>query len=491
LSGCEQKLQQFVQDYSTKASSVHEATQQACQSVQESYDTLMSTAQGKLQANPFDSLGTTPDFDSAGGNGHTGGHSGGGGGGGGGPTGGGGGSGSVPVGGGGGTTPPQAVAPPPDPSHPGDGATPPAGQPETVEIKDGDRTISVTSPDGQGHVKVSVDDGSGKPKSYDLDFGTGSSGTGSSGAGTPSADGANVPVGSGQSGTGQSGTGQPGTGQPGTGQPGTGQPPGGADTPVHAGADGKCVIHDGPLTITAEHPPGNPDTVKVTIDDGSGKPTTYTLDYSDQPGTGAAGSGVRPVPGSADGPAPPTAPGQAGAHDPGSATPLVAHAEPSRDPGTPLVASAGMTTGDPAAGSPLVASADPASSDAAQATVAQASATPGGGYSPGNFSDVGGAVGSVGAHDIGYEAGGDHHGASGEAGISTSTDDGSGGNQSDQPQPAGGGMPMGGMGAGAGGGAGGDQDRSGSTWRAVGDLFDEDYPDAEAALGRVTSDDRR
>jgi hypothetical protein len=69
-----------------------------------------------------------------------------------------------------------------------------------------------------------------------------------------------------------------------------------------AGADGTCVIHDGPLTITAARPVGLPDTITLTVDDGTGKPSSYTLDYSGPMGAvqltsaqsqvGDAGSGV-------------------------------------------------------------------------------------------------------------------------------------------------------------------------------------------------------
>ncbi|MGH8879534.1 MAG: hypothetical protein ACRD0P_19660, partial [Stackebrandtia sp.] len=279
LNTCHDKAQQFVQDYATRAGSVHDYTGEAIQSVQESYDALFkaTTGQGKLQADPFAALGATPDFEDADqrGNGRdttpsnqTGGSDSGG-------------SstpppgsstpppGSTPPG----STMPQGTTPPgtdtgmPEPTDPGmgSGTTQPIGQPETVEIKDGDRTISVTSPDGAGHVKVTIDDGIGQPKTYDLDFGAPTSPTGTDPVQTPPSTpgGPNVP---------------PGPGLP-VVDPATGLPVG--ETPVHAGADGKCVIQDGALTITAEHPPGSPDTVKITIDDGSGKPTTYTLDYSE------------------------------------------------------------------------------------------------------------------------------------------------------------------------------------------------------------------
>jgi uncharacterized protein YukE len=126
-------------------------------------------------------------------------------------------------------------------TDPAAGETPPvdgvsqdaAGQ---VRITDGDRTIGVTSPDGEGHVKVTVEDGTGATKSYSLDFNAASSGM-------PS-------------------------------DPEAGHIP--------ARTDGKCVIEDGALTITAERPLFSPDSIKLVVDDGAGSPRTYTLDFEEQ-----------------------------------------------------------------------------------------------------------------------------------------------------------------------------------------------------------------
>lgn len=156
---------------------------------------------------------------------------------------------------------------------------------ETVTIDDGDRKISVQSPDGEGHVKVTVDDGTGKPKTYDLDFSAGT------GAGQPTQPGHALPDDA-RTETQPDGRSLPGQpegradtlpGQPET-LPGQEPPAGAQPDPVQqvqAGPDGKAVVHDGNLTITAEHPPGAPDQIKITIDDGTGKPTTYVVDYSD------------------------------------------------------------------------------------------------------------------------------------------------------------------------------------------------------------------
>ncbi|MBV9843513.1 MAG: hypothetical protein JOZ47_00365 [Kutzneria sp.] len=156
------------------------------------------------------------------------------------------GGGGIPGGGGAPSIPemPKPVMPAaaqlPDPAH-GDPRS--AGHPESVTITEGDRAIQVESPDGQGHLKIQVDDGSGGPgKSYDVDFDA------------------------------------PGTvgDQPVTAP---GQP-----TAVHAGADGRSVIQDGALTITAERSGATSGEVEVTVDDGSGK-HSYTIDSADPSST--------------------------------------------------------------------------------------------------------------------------------------------------------------------------------------------------------------
>lgn len=161
-------------------------------------------------------------------------------------------SGSYPAGGG--DPGPAAVAEPPQPEPeapvetvPVDAAAqetpvtePAADQRESVEIKDGDRTIGVTSPDGAGRVLVTVADAAGNTKSYELDFDAAS--------GLPSASSAAAS---------------------------------GAEQ-IPARTNGKCVIQDGPLTITAERPLFSPDSIKLVVDDGSGKPATYTLDFEEQ-----------------------------------------------------------------------------------------------------------------------------------------------------------------------------------------------------------------
>jgi hypothetical protein len=139
------------------------------------------------------------------------------------------------------------VPEPTDPAQAGPPAEPPAGADGAVTIKDGDRSISVTSPDGEGHVKVTVEGADGKAKSYDLDFDAASGMEP-----RPGADGGKA------------------------GEPGAERVP--------AGTNGQCVIKDGPLTITAERPLFDPGTIKLEVDDGVNEPTVYTVDFDETPG---------------------------------------------------------------------------------------------------------------------------------------------------------------------------------------------------------------
>ncbi|MFL6124028.1 MAG: hypothetical protein ACJ73U_30975, partial [Actinophytocola sp.] len=134
-----------------------------------------------------------------------------------------------------------AAEPPADPSEPTP-PTDPAADPGAVTINDGDRTIGV-SDKGEGHVNVTVTDASGTTRTYDLDFDA------ASGL-LRSADGQPAPEGVEQ---------------------------------VPARTDGKCVFQDGDVTITAQRPLFAPDQITLTVDDGTGKPTTYTVEFPDTP----------------------------------------------------------------------------------------------------------------------------------------------------------------------------------------------------------------
>jgi hypothetical protein len=123
-----------------------------------------------------------------------------------------------------------------------------------VTITDGDRTIGVTDGAG-GHVKVTVTDSAGVTKTYDLDFDAAS--------GLPSQA--------------------------------TDEEPAEGVEQVPARTDGKCVIQDGDATITAERPLFAPDQITLTVDDGTGTPNTYTVDFPETPDT-AAGQDEAPPP---------------------------------------------------------------------------------------------------------------------------------------------------------------------------------------------------
>jgi len=366
---------------------------------------------------------------------------------------------------------------PNDPTDPTMPTTPGGDQEETVTIQDGDRQISVTSPDGQGQVKVTVDDGTGPPKSYTLDFGA--------------ADATTLP-----------GTpGQPGQQPVATGDFGpNGEPPTapGPDAPIEPGPDGTCVITDGDLTITAERPDGQSDTVVVTVDDGTGNPTTYNHDYSDAttptdtPGTQQVGGDLgQPAVGAMpqelvdanqqvdqadftpDGDQVSTQPayGEAPASlqgDQVGTQPAFGEA--------PASLQGDQVSTQPAYG-------DPAGQQShAFATTASAADDP----TMSGFADQGGSGGQAGSFGVPdgdpspYMQGQNESG--GEAGLPSAddadgADDAAPGDQSGQdqahPGTGGGGMPMMGGAPGGGGGGGGDGERAGTQWRTTGDLFDE------------------
>ncbi|MBC6446314.1 hypothetical protein [Actinokineospora xionganensis] len=357
------------------------------------------------------------------------------------------------------------------------------GTPETVKITEGDRTIEVASPDGQGHVKVTVDDGTGNPKTYDLDFATaagladGSTAIGPDGR-PVTADG--QPAAFGPSGPGS--TVGP-DGKPLSAEAGVEH--------VQAGPDGKAVIQDGPLTITAERDPGAPDTVIVTVDDGSGKSTTYTLDYAEsaagaQPVTGSSTPGVNGGPadlgapvgasaagapasaGVAGGPASMGAPGDSGGNGPASAgSPGGSSGQGAAFTGSPVGSpDSGFQAGGhgPVEGATYAASVD---SGVSQAWGAAGNVFDGGAEDPSSTDSSAAGPGEAGLSSAQSTPGGDHASQPGSA--------------------VGGGMPMGGgmAGGGGGGGGGGDQERSGSQWRTTGTLFDDDYLETQTSMSSI------
>ncbi|MTD56259.1 hypothetical protein GKO32_20090 [Amycolatopsis sp. RM579] len=349
-------------------------------------------------------------------------------------------------------------------------------EPETLKVQQGDKTIEMSEPDKDGKMDIKVDDGAGQPKDYKLDWGDG-----------------------------KGPAGQHFGPQGAPGQPG----PDGAYTP---GADGKIHIEDGNLKITAERPEGPDGPTVVTVDDGTGKPTTYTLgDAKDNAAANLAGNadGATPKPGgvpadpaiavSGDVAAPgaPTpegaagpggAPGADGAQPGGSAAPGAGAHTAEGAGGAALGDGATAGAGTPASGAGLgdgVAAVPPG----APATESAAPGSPGGdgplaATTPANNTDglsavgagvtegaVSGSLGDTASLGTGAQTG---------AGLHQPANAALGAQPLGVPEPAGahgqnaGGLTgMGGMlgGLGAAGGGGEDQERSSRQYRIDGGIF--------------------
>jgi uncharacterized protein YukE len=254
------------------------------------------------------------------------------------------------------------------------------GAPKTVTVDAGGKKITIGEPDARGRSKVTIDDGTGNPKTYEMDFGDAMDQFGGEG------DDGDV---------------------------------------IKAGPDGKAVIHDGNTTITTERVPGDANQMKMTVDTGTPPPTTYTLDFDTE------------------------------------------------STGTPL------TPGDPGGNSGAGGSS--ASGFGGSSGGGGGSAGGGGG---GGFAGGGGGGGGSAGGGGGGDSDMDRGMATGAQSPSNNTQNqtaasasGHGGEQAGRAGgPMGGGMPMG-MGAGAGQG-GGDQTRGPSKWRTQGQLFDDDDPAA-------------
>ncbi|MEV0065262.1 hypothetical protein [Amycolatopsis sp. NPDC050768] len=172
----------------------------------------------------------------------------------------------------------------PYPIDPRTGEAIKTAEPETMTVEQGDHKIAMIEPDSDGRMGITVDDGTGHPKQYNLDFDDPKDGAAAV-PGQPGLQG--QPVHSGQ-------PVQPGLpGQPtlpGQTTPGFG--PQGHDgaqltdpsgKTYEPGLDGKIHIEDGGLKITAEQPSGPDGPTVVTVDDGIGEPVKYTLGDDDKP----------------------------------------------------------------------------------------------------------------------------------------------------------------------------------------------------------------
>lgn len=134
---------------------------------------------------------------------------------------------------------------------PANGDVMPAGsEPDVLTISHGDHDLSLSVPDADGIMEITLSDGAGAPKGYTLDFAEQEPRHDAefARAETPGPD----PF-----------------------------PP--EDQPYRPGTDGKIHIEDGNLRITVEKPDGPHGPTVATVDDGSGDPTTYTLGEERRP----------------------------------------------------------------------------------------------------------------------------------------------------------------------------------------------------------------
>lgn len=339
------------------------------------------------------------------------------------------------------------------------------GAQETMSVKKGDHEISLTGPGEDGEMGISIDDGKGGPKEYQLDFGGGDEGTPGQG---------------GKSAAATSG---------GFGPEGTGSAPGG-DMVYRPGPDGSILIEDGDLTITAERPDGPEGPTVVTVDDGNGEPTSYTL--GDPENAEAAHSGSLPGEAGAN-PSGGPAHGVGGAQSADPSGPNVDGAEVSESPKTSdgtATSTAGAATGDDgglADSGGADGSTQPQFVGGAADAVGDSLGRSGGGLGAGAGESTGGVgLGDTSSLEAGKQFGAGAHEVSGSSASLASAPDtpvggGSGGQQSA-------GAPMGGMmgGAGGAGAGGGDEQEHNRSYRIDGGLFDTEELAALGAIARIS-----
>ncbi|MBA0124768.1 hypothetical protein H0B56_04360 [Haloechinothrix sp. YIM 98757] len=123
------------------------------------------------------------------------------------------------------------------------------GGDDALTVTKGSHELSMTEVGEGGRMSITVDDGRGKPREHFLDFANGDVAT--AGPGAPGVDGDVLE---------------------------------GDHEVFTPGGNGVIEFESGELTVTAERPDGAGGPVEVTVDDGSGEPTTYTLE---SPGDGS------------------------------------------------------------------------------------------------------------------------------------------------------------------------------------------------------------
>ncbi len=338
---------------------------------------------------------------------------------------------------------------------------------EKLTVEQGDQKFTMTEPNDDGEMGITVEDGAGELSEYRLDFSE------------EDAEGAEGEK------AGESDFGPQGSEQ------------GTSDKVYRPGPDGKIHIEDGNLKITAEQPKGPDGPTVVTVDNGEGEPVTYTLGDTDSPES-LLDEEVTTQPAEAD-PAqdprnfdrtqggPDSAGGDGGGAPNGS--PVSEESSASGDS-----AGGGAETGSNAAAAPAPAeglespgpSGETADSDSSSATHAAAVSDGGGG---GSSSAGGGGGSDLGSSSDDTQPGGRTSSMSAGGGLATAPGGegmaAQGGGASSAG--AGGAGMMGGMGAmggGGGGGQGGDQERS-SSYRVDGDIFGAIAPETVRLSGSL------
>ncbi len=336
---------------------------------------------------------------------------------------------------------------------------------DTMTVQKGDNKIEMSEPDKDGKMDIKVDDGKGNEKDYKLDF--------------------DDPKGEGEGKPGEDGK-DPKDGEFGPkGAVKEGEP--GADGVYRPGPDGKIHIQDGNLKITAEQPQGPNGPTVVTVDDGKGEPTTYTLDEkgektelkpgddgkSDDKTPGGKTDDIRTMPAPADG----SVAGGGGFSAPGG----VEVGGVDGGPGGGEGSTAGGEGGASAGGGGGADATAPAASGGGAGSFDGALGGVGEGASAGALNDAG-------SLEAGAQSGGGAQPSGADSGLGAAPGGmdpapaGAGAGGSSGMSGMGGGM-MGGMGAmgGAGGGGGGDSQRGASQYRVEGGIFE-----TSGAGGRIS-----
>lgn len=336
----------------------------------------------------------------------------------------------------------------------------PPGQQQPITIRHGNSTVTVSPPDSQGRVRLTMSEGNGPPRTYDLDFSRATNPSGATGASQVGGPGQAVPPVPPPAGGGVPAPGSPHVGMPpispigggGGGRPGSGSGTPSAPAPrlpsslfpwsdKPAGGlvpdeDGKFTIKDGDVTITVEADEIT-DQLKITLDDGKGHQSSYRLDYKDPAHpTLHQGAGLEPH-----------------VFGPTGSPPASGSFVPSNGGG------GGHIGGGGGLGGAAAVSGGPGGYGG-----------PGGQLEPGAYSGQGGAVPAAAAT------------------APAAAPAGGPGQQGGTPM---GGMPMGGMGAGQGGGE--DKERGANKWLGKQDVISDDPEEKRRAVkaGGVIGEEKK